>query len=460
MLPNVWAVLKRAARPPVHEARFWVVQLLVLLVAGIHLLLDANPFLEGPNFPVGIPVALLIVPTGYAALRYGLSGSAATAAWASLLWSPDLLLPHSEGHTGSDLVNLALVDAVAIFVGWKIESEHLMHARAMQANLRQLEAEARYRRLFEANRSPIAVLSGAERHEVTDANPAALAAFGRPLLGRPLADVLGENVTPRTLDGKLVRLPDGHDYRARIVGLQGEQSSPATQVIFEDVTEERREGIRATKYAQLVLSAEEDQRRKLSRELHDEPLQLFLHLARNLDALRLAPDVPPAAARELAQARDQALQAAVQLRSLARSLRPPALDQLGLVPAVSSLLSEVEEGCDLDIGFEAKGKERRLPPELELGAFRIVQEAVRNAMRHAQARHLDVAIDFSESSLYLGVRDDGCGFDPDGDEAQASEHLGLLGMRERSRLLGGSLSISSASGVGTSVSATIPLPAA
>ncbi len=453
--PDLKVILRRAARPPFRETRFWIVQLLVLLIAGLHLMLDISVTLEGRDFPVGVPVALLIIPVGYAALRYGLSGSAATAAWASILWSPDLLLPHGEGHTGSDLVNLALVDAVAVFVGWSIESERLMHFKALQASLQHTAAEARYRKLFEGNQSPILVTTAKAEATILDANPAALAAFDQPLIGRPLYAVLGPNTPSANTDTTIFTLANGRDYRARRVGLEDE-SEPRAQIILEDITEERREGANATRYARMVVLTEEDQRRKLSRELHDEPLQLLLHLARSLEAVEEAPGLPEEARNDLALMRDQVLEAAVRLRGLARSLRPPALDQLGLVPALSSLLSEAEETSQLQISFEVNGEQRRLRPEAELGAFRIVQEAIRNTDRHGKARCLDVEVSFGESELCLSVRDDGCGFDPVA-ASMSPEHLGLLGMEERSRLLGGSLGVDSRPGAGTTVAASIPI---
>jgi hypothetical protein len=119
--------------PPVREARFWVIQAMVLLIAGVHLLVDLDVSAETGAFPAGLPVALLILPVGYAALRYGLTGSAATSIWATLAWLPDLLLPRDQGHVGGDLVNLALVLGVALFFGQHIEVERLAHARVQRA---------------------------------------------------------------------------------------------------------------------------------------------------------------------------------------------------------------------------------------------------------------------------------------------------------------------------------------
>jgi signal transduction histidine kinase len=254
----------------------------------------------------------------------------------------------------------------------------------------------------------------------------------------------------------VVRLPDGRDYRFGLVSLPVGNDAASTQAIFEDVTQEHRERRLATHYAALVVRAEEDQRRRLARELHDEPLQLFVHLARRLEGLGEAPGIPAAAAAGLAEAREQALDAALRLRSLARDLRPPTLDHLGLVAALSSLLADVGEEVDLHADLQVTGKAVRLAADIELGAFRIIQEAVRNALRHAGARRLHVSVEFGAGELRLTVADDGRGFTPGELDDLAATHLGLLGMRERALLLGGHLKVRSAPGAGTVVHARVP----
>jgi signal transduction histidine kinase len=160
----------------------------------------------------------------------------------------------------------------------------------------------------------------------------------------------------------------------------------------------------------------------------------------------------------LDEARSQALDAAARLRTLARDLRPPALDELGLVPALSTLMSEVEDESELAAQLVVTGSEVRLAPEVELGAFRIVQEAVRNTLRHAMATKVQVNLDFGAEGLGLRVSDDGRGFASERmGEQPGDSHLGLLGMRERARLLGGVLDVRSTPGTGTVVEGRIPL---
>jgi signal transduction histidine kinase len=451
---RTWASLRSAAHPPLGDARFWAVQAMVVLITGFHLFSDLHPALEENAFPGGLPVALLIIPIGYAALHYGLSGSAATGAWAALLWIPDLILPHDQGHAGADLINLALVEAIAFFVGQRIEAERLARSQVEQATWDARAAEARYRQLFETNGAPIAVLDTDGR--VVDSNPAARTLFAGDPTGQLLADLLGP-AWREVQAGQACSLPNARDYRVRLEPLVERQGDAFAQAIFEDVTAERSDSRRATRYANLVVRAEEEQRARLARELHDEPLQLFLHLARSLERLSETPAIPESVAEGLVRARLQALEAAGRLRSLARDLRPPALDQLGFVPALSSLLADVEEESPALIDLAVEGQETRLDPEIELGAFRIAEEAVRNALRHAAPTHIKVNVTLGPDALSLKVADDGRGFVPEEAAGREEGHLGLLGMRERTRLLGGDLKVISAPGRGTLVEAKIPL---
>jgi Signal transduction histidine kinase len=446
-------VARRAAHPPIHEVRFWVIQLMVLTVAVLHLLVDVQLMVATSAFPAGVPVTLLIVPVGYAALRYGLAGSAATGIWAVFLWLPDLLLPPKQGHIGGDLVDLMLILVVTLFFGQRIDYERLAFARGERATAEALAVETRYHRLFETNRAPIMVLNS--QGMVADANPAARLLFGPDVVGKPGASIA--EIDPSQPPGRVLALSDGRDYRIDLVAVPSATGERSTQMIFEDVTEERSEGRRATHYAALVVQAEEDQRRHLARELHDEPLQLFLHLARRIESLGGAPGVPADVAAGLVEVRDQVLDAAAGLRSLARDLRPPTLDRLGLVAALTSLIADLEDDAGLHVRFQTTGADSRVAPELELGAFRLIQEALRNIVRHAETDTCTVSVEFHPDELRLRVDDAGLGFDPESGDQPGSGQLGLLGMRERTRLLGGALLIKSSPGQGTVVEATLPL---
>jgi PAS domain S-box-containing protein len=454
-------VLARMARPPLHEARFWMIQGMVASIAALHLYIDLH--LDSRQFPDGLPVALLIVPVAYAAIHYGLSGSAPTGLLATLLWLPDLLLPHDQGHVGSDLVNLALVDTVAFVIGARIEAERVAHARAAQATTKALIAESRYHHLFESNRSPILV--AAASGTITDANPAALALFGDDVVGATPRELLA-GAEPGLLehalrDGpsqtSLVQRIGERDYRLRTVAL-GSGEEQLVQLVLEDVTEERAATDRASRYARTVVQAQEEERRRIARELHDEPLQFLLHLARRLDMLASASEAGKGVADALRSEREEVLAGTRRLREIARSLRPPTLDQLGLVAALSSFIDDLGEESSTRVELLVDGAPRRVARDVELGAFRIAQEAVRNALRHAEARLVRVNVGFTADSLEVAVADDGRGFDVDRLHSMPPSKLGVLGMQERARSLSGTLELHSSPERGTCVRARLPVP--
>jgi two-component system sensor histidine kinase DegS len=448
------SITLRMLHPPVRETAFWIVQVMILLIVILHYIVDIQMSSVTGAFPTGVPVALLIVPIGYAALRYGMAGSMTTMIWALLLWMPDLLLPHDHGHVADDLMNFGIVLLGAGIFGQRIEAERDAQARVEETAVLTLAVEVGYRRLFESNRSPILVLG--EGGLITDANPAAIDLLGSDLLGAPVSTLLTSELGIEQLFRKVFTLADGHDYRIDVVSMP-EAAVQRKQLIFEDVTEERSEERQTRLFAQHVLQVDEDQRRQLARELHDEPLQLFLHLARRLEVLSTTYGVPSDVADGLAEACSQALDAAARLRKLARDLRPPALDQLGLAAALSSLVADIEDN-GVAIELTVIGPVHRLAADVELGAFRIVQESLRNAMHHAEARHLHVTVGFEAESLYLDVYDDGRGFEPGtvNPEGAESGSLGLIGMNERAKMLGGTLRVVSHIGEGTHVEAVLP----
>lgn len=204
------------------------------------------------------------------------------------------------------------------------------------------------------------------------------------------------------------------------------------------------------------LAAAEAERGRWARELHDETLQALGNLRLILSAARRRSD-PAATDEAIGQALEQLELDIANLRGLITELRPAALDQLGLEPALLALIGRVKlRGLDIDahveLSHEEAGSGRRLVPTLETGVYRIVQEALTNALKHGGATHASVEVLGDEDQVTVTVRDDGGGFDP----AAATEGFGLAGMRERSDLMGGELTMLSAPGDGTTVRVVLP----
>jgi signal transduction histidine kinase len=204
------------------------------------------------------------------------------------------------------------------------------------------------------------------------------------------------------------------------------------------------------------MQAAEQERQRWARELHDETLQGLASLAVGLSGARRSGD-QPTQEQAIDAAMAQIQQEIRNLRALITQLRPAALDELGIGAAIDGLVGRMDvEGravvAHVDLDHEAGRNPTRLVPELEATVYRIVQEALNNALAHARAGAIRAEVVESDGAITVEVSDDGVGFDP----AQKTAGFGLLGMRERVELAGGSLEIASGPGEGTSVRARIP----
>jgi two-component system, NarL family, sensor histidine kinase UhpB len=206
-----------------------------------------------------------------------------------------------------------------------------------------------------------------------------------------------------------------------------------------------------------ALQAEEEERKRVSRELHDETAQALAALRIRLHVALESPDAERRRA-VLEEIREGITEALDGVRRMARGLRPPALDELGLVAAIEAHARTLEENLGIPVRVE-RGSIPHLPPGLELGVYRIVQEALTNALRHAGATAISVKIHARDGALRAEVRDDGRGFDAGAVVSGERGGLGIGGMQERARYLGGEVEVDSTPGKGTRVVVLIPLDA-
>ncbi|OKO96075.1 sensor histidine kinase [Geobacillus proteiniphilus] len=206
-----------------------------------------------------------------------------------------------------------------------------------------------------------------------------------------------------------------------------------------------------------IIEAQEEERRRLSREIHDGPAQLLAHVLLRSDLVEkvIKERGTEAAIAEIRDFRKMVRSALSEVRRIIYDLRPMALDDLGLVPTLKKYLQTTEEyNKGVHISFVHIGEEIRLPSRMEAAVFRLVQESVQNALKHAEARHIDVKMEVTCHHLLVSVKDDGKGFDP---SVKKENAFGLIGMRERVELLGGTLDIRSKIGSGTTVFIRVPL---
>ncbi len=247
------------------------------------------------------------------------------------------------------------------------------------------------------------------------------------------------------------------NYRAAEQPVGGVREIEELRETLDDMAHQVEAGRAATQnYIAAITRSQEDERKRLARELHDDTIQTIIALRQRATMARRVLDRDPAgAAIRLDELISMLAGALDSVRRFVRDLRPTYLDELGLIPALEMLARESPAQ------FAVEGEEQRLDAERELALFRIVQEALQNARKHAQATRVAVTLAFGAGEVTATVEDDGRGFDmPEGPDADVrAGHFGLMGMQERAQLFGGHVYVKSALNTGTKVVAFLPLPA-
>jgi PAS domain S-box-containing protein len=243
---------------------------------------------------------------------------------------------------------------------------------------------------------------------------------------------------------------------------------PAVQGAIIDITERRRaEEVIAQRERDLrrlsveLISAQEAERRRISRELHDEMGQALTAMSINLSAVEeaLPPECSPMIKERLTETGWLAERLLAQMRDLSHELRPTLLDDLGLLPALRWYVDRYTRRLKTEVEFEAIGFQDRLTAELETALYRVVQEALTNVARHAQASRVRIRLEHRGTTVTASIEDDGQGFNIEECSGRAASErgTGLIGMRERVTSLRGSFSIKSQPGEGTRLSLEIPV---
>jgi signal transduction histidine kinase len=277
------------------------------------------------------------------------------------------------------------------------------------------------------------------------------------ILTRPLRDLteVAAAVAKGDFAGRAaIHADDEIGQLSRVLNLMCERLT----VYREEI--EHKEHMRA-ELLQQVITAQEEERKRVARELHDHTSQSLTSLAVELKALETATDMEETRVRTH-RLREIVAQTLEGVHQLSLELRPTLLDDLGLVAAIEHHVEELQNRLQLPVDFQALGSwETPLSPEVEITLYRICQEALTNATRHADAERLSVVLTRRHDSVVAIVEDDGKGFlvDEVFGAAAGEENLGLFGMQERAALVRGKLTIESAPGLGTTVFVEIPCPA-
>ncbi len=323
-----------------------------------------------------------------------------------------------------------------------------------------------YRAIFESAPDGIVVVDREGR--IVEVNPRAVEQFGHArdaLVGQPIEilvpepqravhrhqrDAYMERPAARPMGAGLElvgRRADGTTFPVEIsLSPMDTDRGPLVISVVRDVTERQR----LRDFGVGALRAAEDERQRIARELHDDTAQRLAALLVRLQVLAREGD-EEARVGQLEGIREDVLQTAEAVRRIARGLRPPVLEDMGVTAAIRSHVDALRQAYELDIELETHG-EPRLPPDAELALYRIVQEALANVVRHAGATAVRVRVRQEDEGVVARVEDDGRGFRPE----TAEGGLGVVGMRERARHAGGRLTIESAPGEGTRIRIEIP----
>lgn len=472
-----------------RDWRFWAVQALVLIITALHWALEATEALGEHEALSFVPVSFYFIPIVYAGLNFGMEGALPTALWSATLAMPNVFVWHSGLERLGEFVQLAIMISVAIVVARRVDEETKQRRRAEKTSARlqllnevggilshTLEVEQQLPRVLRRLLSGLS-LESVWLHLEPDSNgagPLIITEVSDPRLRPPteLAHDLHRSValeqTGATADSRTVAVPLLGE--TGLLGSLG-ATAPAGETLTDEQVEllttvahqvrvavenaslyrQRQESLRS--YVSQVTQAQEEERLRIARELHDETAQELVSLVRKLEQIR-KPSHPDMMGPidDLLNLTRGILQA---VRRYSRDLRPSVLDDLGLLAAIEMLI----EDCRLPTGarLQVTGKPRRLDRLVELALFRIAQEALRNVENHASATSATVALDFGQEGIRLSVTDDGFGFSPPENISALSlaGKLGVVGMKERAELVGGHFELRSSPGRGTEVAVTV-----
>lgn len=514
----------RASGPflPLRSRAFWTVQALVVVIALLHTAVETVAAETVPPELSLVPYSLFFMPVIYATLRFGFQGAVLTALWIFAVSVPNFLFIDEAPDRFNDMWQGTILMGLAIFVGVAVDRAHTARTDAEAREAARMISERRYRALYDRAAEAVLVVDGDWRIEEANASAVALLGWDAvSLVGRTFEEAAGPELAanlracgargeacscgPRLLvspSGRhawiqamgAVALSDGteeqHGRDQESQGRSGgrgqepqqqggrdQHQGARFQVILRDVTLQFERQLDLEAWARHDIDAREEERKRIGRELHDGPVQSLVLLARKLDLLADAgrdgtgePGVggvgEPGAKRgsnfdvTLAEADEIIEETAAELRRVSRALRPPILDDLGLVAAIRSETGELGHRSGIATVFLVDGGQRPLPEDTELLLLRVAQESLHNAERHSGAASVEVSLAFTSARARLVVADDGRGIGVVPSAATLLEQgkLGLVGMFERVRLARGTIEVADRPAGGMTVSIEVPAP--
>ncbi|MEW5705683.1 MAG: PAS domain S-box protein [Actinomycetota bacterium] len=369
-----------------------------------------------------------------------------------------------------------MLTVIGNLIGIAIENSRLNEERETAAKKLKV-SENRYRQLFENAHDAIWVQDLSDR--IIRVNKAAAKLFGYPLselIGKsfkdffkPVGKDLSSEVQDKLLHGQQVSQP----YMQKLIRKDGSEiiltlsanlilnndQPEGFQFIGRDRTKEVRMQENQSFYLQQITKAHEEERLRISRDLHDGAAQNLIGVLHQLESICLTDEyLPEPKLNSLWSCYGRLNSTLQEIRQLSRDLRPSILDHLGFLASVDWLIDQFKSEHNVEVSLSVSGKSRRFSQEMEVTLFRIVQEALRNIGKHAEAANVDIAIDFKEEVTTVTISDNGKGFEMPSSLGELSRQgkLGVDGMMTRARLIGGRLDIESEPGKGTTLIVSIP----
>jgi signal transduction histidine kinase len=437
------------------ESAFWSIQMMLVAVTVAHVaveFLDVFEKIAGTDSLIHLPAMLYLIPITFAGLRYGTEGGLLTAAAAGVLSIPNIVIWHGRGFEWlGESMFLLLVMGLGLVTAGVVDREHRQRSQA-EDNSRRLRLANVVSRML--SRTP-----GLER-----ALDVALSVM-KEMLGLKSAEVIPPDAPSTPSPG--LDMPIATET-AELGTLRVERDSPMTEdelellavlaaqmaVAIENDRLRQSEHERLKTYARLVTEAQEEERKRIARDLHDDVAQPMIVLLRKLE--EIVEDVPDSMVPRLCAAMTHVQSLLGDVRRFDRDLRPRLLDDLGLVAAIKWLTAVLADRSGIKGEITVRGAVENLPPHTSLTLFRVAQEALKNVEKHSRSQRVNIEIRRDDDRVWMAVADTGQGFVVSEATSEQTDGWGLLGMEERMKLAGGRLTIRSEPGQGTEVIAEAP----
>ncbi len=250
----------------------------------------------------------------------------------------------------------------------------------------------------------------------------------------------------------------GGDYDAKVSLSRIKEIKELGMAFNEMVEQIRRYRAGVRQYVADITRTQEEERKRIARDLHDDTVQSLIAINQRLELLKETLDEPKEARSRLAEVKTMVTGAIASVRQFSRDLRPLTLEDLGLTSAMQYLVNQLAQSEGIDVHLEVEGQPENLPADMEVAIYRILQEALNNVKKHAHANEVNVLAQFTEQQVSLFISDNGVGFDvPENmTDFASSGSFGIMGLEERAHLFGGKVIVDSMPQNGTSIHLVIP----